>query len=97
LAIARRGRSDVPTCTCTPGTRTSAEACRSSAAAIARFVLPWPALLAGLGLGVAEAAFAEVHVGSFEPGVGWSALLPLGLALAVLATRPPDDARDDAE
>jgi len=68
-----------------------------AAAAVARFVLPWPALVAGLGLGVAEAAVAEVHVGSLQPGAGWSALLPLGLALAVLAARPPDDARDDGE
>ena len=69
-------------------------ACRC---AVARFVLPWPALVAGLGLGIAEAAVAEVHVGSLQPGAGWSALLPLGLALAVLAARPPDDARDDTE
>ena len=68
-----------------------------AAAAVARFVLPWPALAAGLGLGVAEAAVAELHVGSLQPGAGWSALLPLGLALAVLAARPPDNARDDTE
>jgi branched-subunit amino acid ABC-type transport system permease component len=66
-------------------------------AAVARFALPWPALVAGLGLGVAEASVAELHVASLRPGGGWSALLPLGLALAVLAARPPDDARDDTE
>lgn len=66
-------------------------------AAVARFALPWPALVAGLGLGVAEAGVAELHVASLRPGGGWSALLPLGLALAVLAARPPEDARDDTE
>jgi branched-chain amino acid transport system permease protein len=68
-----------------------------AAAAIARFALPWPAFAVGLGLGLAEASFTEVHVGSFQPGSGWSALVPLALAVGVLALRPPADARDDVE
>ncbi|MEA2499564.1 MAG: branched-chain amino acid transport system permease protein [Actinomycetota bacterium] len=55
------------------------------AALFARFELPWKVLLAGLGVGVLEAAVASGHLGPLELGPAYRDVVPLAIALAALA------------
>jgi branched-subunit amino acid ABC-type transport system permease component len=65
-----------------------------AAALAVRFLLPWASFVAGLGLGLLEATIAELHLGTLGSAVGWSEVLPLGLVLALVALRPPSEARE---
>jgi branched-chain amino acid transport system permease protein len=57
------------------------------AALLAKFGEPWKAFVAGLGVGVLEAAVATVHLGGFRPGPAYRDIVPLALALVVIGLR----------
>ena len=58
-----------------------------AAALIARFGSPWSAFAAGLGVGVLETAVANLHLGGLRLGAEYRDLVPLALALVVMALR----------
>jgi branched-chain amino acid transport system permease protein len=57
------------------------------AALIARFGSLWASFGTGLGLGVAEAAIASLHIGGAELGPEYREVLPIAFALALVAVR----------
>lgn len=57
------------------------------AAVVARFVLPWGAFAAGLGLGVFEAAVVNVDIGPVHLGSSYADVVPLAIVVVVLAAR----------
>jgi branched-chain amino acid transport system permease protein len=57
------------------------------AALIARFGSPWTSFAAGLGVGVAEAAIANAHVGGAQLGPEYREVLPIAFALVLVAVR----------
>jgi branched-chain amino acid transport system permease protein len=57
------------------------------AALIVRFGSPWAAFAAGLGVGLAEAAIDNLRIGGFGLGPQYGELIPLGVALGVIAYR----------
>jgi branched-chain amino acid transport system permease protein len=57
------------------------------AALLVRFGSPWRAFAAGIGLGVAEAAIANLEVAGLELGPEYREVLPLALALALIGMR----------
>src|SRR5262249_22315267 len=59
------------------------------AALIVRFGSPWAAFAAGLGVGLAEAAIDNLRIGGFGLGPQYGELIPLGIALGVIAYRSP--------
>jgi branched-chain amino acid transport system permease protein len=67
------------------------------AALLVRFGPPLWAFAAGAGLGLAEAAIANIHLGGFELGPAYSAVIPMALVLVVLALRPPREALEALE
>jgi branched-chain amino acid transport system permease protein len=67
------------------------------AALAVRFGPPLWALGAGAALGLLEAAIANVHLGGFELGPAYSAVIPMALVLAFLALRPPREALEEIE
>ncbi len=69
-----------------------------AAVALARFGGRRRVFVTALALGVAESAIVTFHVGGWGPlGVKWRVVLPVLVALAVLATHPPRFARDVRE
>ena len=68
-----------------------------AAALLVRFGPPLWAFAAGAGLGLLEAAIANVHVGGVELGPEYSQVLPLLLVLVALALRPPREALEEVE
>ena len=68
-----------------------------AAALAVRFGPPLYAFAAGAVLGLLEAAIANVHVGGFELGPTYSAVLPLALVLLLLALWPPPEALEEVE
>jgi branched-subunit amino acid ABC-type transport system permease component len=67
------------------------------AALAVRFGPPLWALAAGAALGLLEAAIANIHLGGFELGPAYSAVIPMALVLAFLALRPPREALEEIE
>ncbi len=65
------------------------------AALLARFGGPWRAFLAGLALGVLEASVAGLGVGGPWLGPAWRDVIPLALALVVMAVRRAPPAREE--
>ena len=61
------------------------------AALVVRFASPWHALAAGVALGVLEAGIAGVDVAGLTLGPAYREIVPLALALAVLALRRSED------
>jgi branched-chain amino acid transport system permease protein len=59
------------------------------AALIARFGSPWKAVAAGLAVGVLETSVASLHIGGLRLGPAWRDILPLALAILVIAVRRP--------
>jgi branched-subunit amino acid ABC-type transport system permease component len=57
------------------------------AALIVRFGSPWAAFAAGLGVGLAEAAIDNLRIGDFGLGSQYGELIPLAVALGVIAYR----------
>lgn len=57
------------------------------AAVLGRFLLPWRAFAAGLGLGLLEAAVVSVEVGSVRLGAPFATVVPLAAVLVILAVR----------
>ena len=61
----------------------------------------WPALgrvfVVGLLFGLVEAALANDALGFAGLGVGFREVLPIAVAIAVLAVRPPRDALERAD
>jgi branched-chain amino acid transport system permease protein len=57
------------------------------AAVLARFELPWKAFVAGLALGLLEAAVVNVHLGGLRLGPAYEDVIPLGLVVVALAVR----------
>jgi len=55
------------------------------AALFGRFELPWKVLVAGIALGVFEAAIVSAHIGDLFLGPSYRDVLPLALALVALA------------
>jgi branched-chain amino acid transport system permease protein len=55
------------------------------AAVLAGFGSPWKAFAAGLGVGVLETAVTSLHVGGLRLGPAYRDIVPLGLAVAVIA------------
>ena len=57
------------------------------AALIARFGSSWTSFAAGLGVGVAEAAIANAHIGGAQLGPEYAEVLPIAFALVLIAAR----------
>ena len=57
------------------------------AALIVRFGSPWAAFAAGLGVGLAETAIDNLRIGGLGLGPQYGELIPLGIALGVIAIR----------
>src|SRR5207302_2543234 len=57
------------------------------AALVVGFGSPWAGFAAGLGLGVLESVVASVHIGGFQLGPAYRDLVPLALAVVLLAFR----------
>jgi branched-chain amino acid transport system permease protein len=57
------------------------------AAVLGRFELPWKAFVAGLSLGVLEAAVVNFHVGPVQLGAPYAAVIPLAAVIVILAAR----------
>lgn len=68
-----------------------------AAALLVRFGPAWLALAAGAAYGLLEAAIANVSLGDLELGPEYSAAIPLGLVLLLLAVRPPREAFEEVE
>lgn len=64
-----------------------------AAALLGRFGEPWKVFNAGLILGVVEAAVASLHLGPIRLGVEYRDIIPLALAIAVMAARGLAEAR----
>jgi branched-chain amino acid transport system permease protein len=67
------------------------------AALAVRFGPPLWAFLAGLALGVAESAIANVHVGGWELGPAYRAVLPIGFVLLLISLWPSREALEERE
>ena len=67
------------------------------AALAVRFGPPLYAMAAGLALGVAEAAIANVHIGSLELGPSYSLVIPFVFVLLLFTLRPQHDALEEVE
>ena len=57
------------------------------AAVLARFGSPWSAFGAGLGVGLIEAAVSTFHLGGIRLGPAYRDIVPLALAIMVIAVR----------
>lgn len=57
------------------------------AALVVGFASPAAGFVAGIGVGIAEAAIANVHVGGLQLGPSYSEVLPIALVLAFVALR----------
>jgi branched-subunit amino acid ABC-type transport system permease component len=67
-----------------------------AAAVVVGFASPWLALAAGVAFGVLESSIASLDVAGFTLGPSYREVVPLALALAILAVRPfPDAAHAD--
>lgn len=58
-----------------------------AAALLGRFGSPWTVFVAGLGVGVLETSVASLHLGGIRLGPAWRDLIPLAMAIAVMAAR----------
>jgi branched-chain amino acid transport system permease protein len=67
------------------------------AALVVRFGSPLNAMVAGLGLGVAEAGIANLHLGSLELGPSYREVVPLAFVLLLVALRPQREAVEELE
>ncbi|MFN2469517.1 MAG: branched-chain amino acid ABC transporter permease [Gaiellaceae bacterium] len=67
------------------------------AALLVRFGSAWSAFAAGIGLGIAEAAIAGLTIFGHDLGPQWREVLPLGVALLVVALRPAREALEEQE
>jgi branched-chain amino acid transport system permease protein len=57
------------------------------AAVLARFLLPWGAFVAGLGLGLLEAVVVNLHLGPVRLGTEYADVIPLAAVVIALAAR----------
>ena len=67
------------------------------AALVVGFGSPWRGFVAGLGLGMLEAVVASVHIGGLQLGPAYRDIVPLALALVLLAFRLVGPASNDVE
>jgi branched-chain amino acid transport system permease protein len=67
------------------------------AALAVRFGSPLRAMVAGLVLGVAESAIANVHIGGVELGPSYREVLPIAIVLLLIALRPQLEAVEERE
>jgi branched-chain amino acid transport system permease protein len=67
------------------------------AALAVRFGPPLRAFVAGLVLGVVEAAIANVHLGAWQLGPSYREVLPLAFVLLLIAVWPSPEALEDRE
>lgn len=67
------------------------------AALLVRFASPWSAFVAGLGLGIAEAAIAGLPVYGWELGPAYREVLPLAIVLLIVSARPLREALEEQE
>jgi branched-chain amino acid transport system permease protein len=67
------------------------------AALAVRFGPPLWTFLAGLALGVAESAIANVHVGGWELGPAYRVVLPIGFVLLLMSLWPSREALEERE
>jgi branched-chain amino acid transport system permease protein len=66
------------------------------AALLGRFGSPWKVFAAGLAVGVVETAVASLHVGALRLGPAYRDIIPLALAVVVMAVRHRPQAEPDA-